>query len=689
MKTFFKNIGNTIVKKLRKHPLICNFVLSVVLAFVLEVLGRQTFDLSAVGFVDQRSKMFLYSIFIIFVTYSVTLITKRRLFSYIIVTLLWSIVGIVNFMMLSSRNTPFTYVDITLMKSVLPVMNNYFSPLEIGAMGALLLIALVLLVVAYMYLPIEEHLNRKGGFIKVIVIIAVFSGVTSYGFKSGMLVDQIHNIRIAFSDYGTPYCFSITALKNGIDKPSDYSEKKIKKIEKRTQKKVAKMKKEKVKKPNIIFVQLESHFDITQVKGVKFNKDPLPNFHKYMKGYSSGQLSMPSYGAGTANSEFELITGMNLDHFGAAEYPYKTVLQNTTTESMATVLKNYGYKAHAIHDNSAAFYDRDLVFSQLGFDTFTTKESMNIKKWTENGWAKDQILTGCIMDSLDSTKGQDYVYCISVQGHGAYPDEQILEDPEITVSGAPTEEENNKWEYYVNEIHEMDNFVKELTDKLADYPEDVVLVMYGDHLPTMGLTVEDLKNKYLFQTEYVMWDNFGLKKKNENLAAYQMAAEVMDRVGIHEGTVFRYHQARRNTRNYQVDLETLQYDLLYGKRYSYGESGESPYLRTRMRMGIYDVTLDSIQCISEADHTYYIKGTEFTPSSEIKLNGEWYDTVYINPTTLMITGTELNDFDRLAVIQRSNSSTRKPLSKSYDRSCYALYSNNKWKLTESAGANEN
>ena len=118
-----------------------------------------------------------------------------------------------------------------------------------------------------------------------------------------------------------------------------------------------------------------------------------------------------------------------------------------------------------------------------------------------------------------------------------------------------------------------------------------------------------------------------LKKKKENLAAYQMAAEVMDRVGIHEGTVFRYHQARRNTRNYQVELETLQYDLLYGKRYSYGESGESPYLRTRMRMGIYDTTLDSIQVVSETDHTYYIQGTNFTPSSQVKINGEWYDTV--------------------------------------------------------------
>ena len=230
----------------------------------------------------------------------------------------------------------------------------------------------------------------------------------------------------------------------------------------------------------------------------------------------------------------------------------------------------------------------------------------------------------------------------------------------------------------MNQIHEMDNFVKELTDALADYPEDVVLVMYGDHLPTMGLKVENLNNKYLFQTEYVMWDNFGMEKKDVNLAAYQMAAEVMDRVGIHEGTVFRYHQARRNTRNYQVDLETLQYDLLYGEKYSYG--GESPFQRTKMRMGLYDVSLDFMELVSDSDFTYRLKGTNFTPSSQVKVNGEWVDTLYVNETTLMISGTELDDFDRISVSQRSNSSTRKALSKSYDRSCYMLYSENKWKL---------
>ena len=56
---------------------------------------------------------------------------------------------------------------------------------------------------------------------------------------------------------------------------------------------------------------------------------------------------------------------------------------------------------------------------------------------------------------------------------------------------------------------------KSLQTGFEDYPEDVVLVMYGDHLPTMGLTVEDVDNKYLFQTQYVMWDNFGLEKRRE------------------------------------------------------------------------------------------------------------------------------------------------------------------------------
>ncbi len=150
----------------------------------------------------------------------------------------------------------------------------------------------------------------------------------------------------------------------------------------------------------------------------------------------------------------------------------------------------------------------------------------------------------------------------------------------------------------------------------------------------------------------------------------------MDWVGIHDGTIFRYHQARRNTKNYQVDLETLQDPLMEIVTHT----RERILSREQRCDGTYDATLDSIRSVSDSDYTYYIQGTNFTPSSQVKLNGEWYDTVYVSPTTLVITGTELKDFDRLSVVQRSNSSTRKALSKSYDRAVYALYDKNPWKL---------
>ena len=283
MKSLVKNIVRQIGKWIEKVPVLCNIVLAFGMAFLLEVLGRQTFDQGVFGFVNDRTKMFLYSAFIIFVTYSVVLIVKRRLFTYIIVTLVWSVIGIVNFLMLSARNTPFTYVDVTLMKSVLPVMTNYYSPSAIVFMGALILIVLVLLVVGFLYLPKKQNLQYKRNILAVAVIFAAFGGTTVYGFRSNMLTDRIGNIRIAYGDYGTPYCFSITALKNGIDKPSNYSEDKIDQIEQKT-KQAQDKKKGRVRKPNIIFVQLESHFDITQVKRREVQSGPSSEFSQIYEG---------------------------------------------------------------------------------------------------------------------------------------------------------------------------------------------------------------------------------------------------------------------------------------------------------------------------------------------------------------------------------------------------------------------
>lgn len=644
--------------------------------FLIEMISRRSFS-AAWTYMTTKPLVFAYNAALIFTTSLIVYLFRRRCFWRVLISILWLLLGIINGVILSNRVTPFTGPDLHLLTDGMAVLNKYLPAwgvvLALILLGLFALLLLILLIKAPKY---KRKVKFRYDLLLVVVGAALFAGATQLALEKRVLSNYFGNIAFAYEDYGYPYCLAVTIFDTGISCPRDYSEQEITRIEK-TEDNLPATNED--SKPNIIFVQLESFFDPTLVEYLNISEDPIPNFRKLMKEYTSGYYKVPSVGAGTANTEFESITGMSLHYFGPGEYPYKSILKETTCESAPYMLKNLGYSTHAVHNNEANFYGRRSIFPNLGFDTFTSAEYMSEEEDKNPlGWTKDEILTDEIIKCLDSTEESDYIYTISTQGHGAYPEEQLIDDPEITVSGAETEAQNNQWEYYCNEIHEMDNFVKELTDALADYPEDVILVMYGDHLPTMGLTVEDLKNKYLFQTQYVMWDNFGLEKKDENLAAYQMAAEVMDRAGIHEGTIFRYHQARRNTRNYQVDLETLQYDVLYGKKYSY--DGESPFQRTKMRMGLYDVTLDSMEEISTVDHTYRLKGTNFTPSSQVKLNGEWYDTVYVNPTTLMISGTEINDFDRVSVVQRSNSSTRKALSKSYDRSAYMLYNENKWKL---------
>ena len=645
--------------------------------FLIEAISRHSF-VEAWNYMTGKPLVFAYNAGLIFVTSLIAYLFRRRTFWRVLIAIFWLLLGIINGIILANRVTPFTGPDLHLLTDGMAILNKYLPAwgviIALIVLGLFVIILLALLVRGPKY---KRRVKFRYDLLMVVVAVAAFAGITQLALDKRVLSNYFGNIAFAYEDYGYPYCLAVTIFDTGISCPRDYSEKEIQRIEKTEDNLPATSESS---KPNIIFLQLESFFDPTLVNYLKISEDPIPNFRKLMKEYTSGYYKVPSVGAGTANTEFESISGMSLHYFGPGEYPYKSILKETTCESAPYVLKNLGYTTHAVHNNEANFYGRRSIFPNLGFDTFTSAEYMPEEE-NKNplGWTKDEVLTDEILKCLDSTEGSDYIYTISTQGHGAYPEEQLIDDPEITVTGAATEAQNNQWEYYCNEIHEMDNFVKELTDALADYPEDVILVMYGDHLPTMGLTVEDLKNKYLFQTQYVMWDNFDMEKKDVNLAAYQMAAEVMDRAGIHEGTIFRYHQARRNTRNYQVDLETLQYDLLYGERYSYKENGEI-FERTKMHMGLYDVSLDSMELVSDTDFTYRLKGTNFTPSSQVKLNGEWVDTVYVNPTTLMISGTELNDFDRVSVSQRSNSSTRKALSKSYDRSAYMLYSANKWKL---------
>ena len=638
---------------MNRFSLIFHALLACIINFVIEAISRHSV-VAAWDYMTGTPMVFLYNAFMIFVTFSIVYLFKRRIFVRMIIGAIWVILGIANGYILLKRVTPFNAQDLKIAGDGIALINNYCNGFEVVviAVGA---VALLIWLIS-MWRRGGQYagkIHHIAALIGIIVCGVLYTFVTNIAIDKRVVSTYFGNIAFAYEDYGLPYCFSASLFNTGISEPNGYTKKAMAKIDKDGELNQTATSRSSDELPNIIVVQLESYFDVANAEFFTTSEDACPNLHNLYQNYSNGYFKVPSVGAGTANTEFEVLTGMNLRYFGPGEYPYKTYSKKHPTESAATALASLGYGTHALHDNTGNFYSRANVFNNMGFDTFTSKEFMNVLQTTENGWAKDEILTQHIMEAMDTTKQEDFVFTVSVQGHGNYPETQVIENPKIKVEGIEDEALKNKWEYYVNQVYEMDQFVGDLIKAVEERNEPSVVVFYGDHLPTMGLKAEDLKSRYLYNTNYVIWDNIGLQKDDKNIPAYQLMSEVLNRLDIHSGTVFNYHQQRKGTKNYLSDLELLQYDILYGKQYVY--NGKAPITEGHMVMGIRNVSLSSI--VPQLNSGYSLYGENFTKYSRVYVNGEKQKSSFLNNTRINLSETELKDGDVIQVGQVGSSDT--------------------------------
>ena len=638
---------------MNRFSLIFHALLACIINFVIEAISRHSV-VAAWDYMTGTPLVFLYNAFMIFVTFSIVYLFKRRIFVRMIIGAIWVILGIANGYILLKRVTPFNAQDLKIAGDGIALINNYCNGFEVVviAVGA---VALLIWLIS-MWRRGGQYagkIHHIAALIGIIVCGVLYTFVTNIAIDKRVVSTYFGNIAFAYEDYGLPYCFSASLFNTGISEPNGYTKKAMAKIDKDGELNQTATSRSSDKLPNIIVVQLESYFDVANAEFFTTSEDACPNLHNLYQNYSNGYFKVPTVGAGTANTEFEVLTGMNLRYFGPGEYPYKTYSKKHPTESAATALASLGYGTHALHDNTGNFYSRANVFNNMGFDTFTSKEFMNVLQTTENGWAKDEILTQHIMEAMDTTKQEDFVFTVSVQGHGNYPETQVIENPKIKVEGIEDEALKNKWEYYVNQVYEMDQFVGDLIKAVEERNEPSVVVFYGDHLPTMGLKAEDLKSRYLYNTNYVIWDNIGLQKDDKNIPAYQLMSEVLNRLDIHSGTVFNYHQQRKGTKNYLSDLELLQYDILYGRQYVY--NGKAPITEGHMVMGIRNVSLSSI--VPQLNSGYSLYGENFTKYSRVYVNGEKQKSSFLNNTRINLSETELKDGDVIQVGQVGSSDT--------------------------------
>ena len=632
---------------------------SFIIYLFIEEFARITVSLvGAPLMIINQPLVFIYNWGIIFATLSISLLFKRRNFVAMVVGIFWIVLGTINGIILTKRMTPFTVYDTKNFKDGLTLITQYFKVWQMISLILLILFSIIFLVIYFFGSKKWINLNWKKNIVTIIIIFAVLAGQTVGMLKIGRLSTYFGNLNYAYRDYGFPYGFINTTANTGINKPFGYSENSIKEIlENDTSTKGIFDPKEygnktwygNYKKPNIIILQLESFSLAQDYNHIGVSADPTPVFNKLRKDYSTGWFKVPACGAGTANTEFEVLTGISSRFFGPGEYPYKGKLRNNTQESMANVLKENGYYTAAMHNHRALFYNRNEVYPNLGFDSYTSVEYMNDVERTPLGWAKDSTMIDDIMDIITTTDESDFLHIVSVQGHGAYPPNKIFSSPYVTVS-ANNDATKYKYEYYVNECYEMDKFLGDLIEKINEAGEPTIMLVYGDHIPALDVKENEYANGDLYKTRYVLWDNMGLPKMDQDLNAYESGARVLEAAGIiHEGVIFDYQQTadKKNNKNYLKNLKALSYDQMYGENYAFG--GKRPYKRTKMKMGFKDIEAEKIVKIGD---NYYITGKNFTECSSFSIDGKILKTIYLSPELIGLQG-KINpkDIKKLKVSQ--------------------------------------
>ena len=583
---------------------------------------------------------FLFNWLILVAFYVLTLFFKRRIFAMSFMTLFWLAMGVTDCVLMALRNAPLESIDFYILRTGIGIMTVYMSVFEIILVSVLILCAVVLLALLFVKCPKirPKYVNT------LLILICCLLTLSLVGFAV-IGTDEMSHEELTVENVGFPYFFIKSIFDRGIDQPDDYSEERVRDIIKElaVEGSVAPQ-----RTPNIIFVQLESFFDVSRMEGVEFSRNPIPNYTALRDSYVSGALGVPSLGSGTANTEFEVLSGLDLGFFGMGEYPYESILGDRCCETVAYDLSELGYATHALHNHTATFYDRHEVYSHMGFDSFTALEYMKNVEYGPLGWEKDEILTEYILKALDSTEEQDFVFAVSVQGHGKYPDIPLGES-DIRVFGIEDEERLNAVEFYVGQLYEMDLFIGELYRAVMARDEDTVLVLYGDHLPALELTENDTSNRELYETDYVIVSNFGLDVPNQRLEAYQLFPTLLGALGIRNGLVNKVHAEYSEDGRYSEILELVGYDMLYGDRLAYGDM--YPYEPTDMKLGLDDI---SVTAVKFAEEGTLVEGENFTPFSVIFVNGKRLDTEFLSENRLFAEGETLEYGDEITVVQISN-----------------------------------
>ncbi|MFD1672138.1 LTA synthase family protein [Agrilactobacillus yilanensis] len=534
---------------------------------------------------------------------------------------------IASFIKIDYRAEPILPSDMSMLTSVSELLNMVSKNTIIWAViGLALLIGLAIFIQHIDRPHLRLNLKKRVALL-LIASAALASFYTANHPKTpiALLLDEIEDRPYFFAQLrGAKLNGTLLQFANNLDvkimaEPKGYSEARMQALAKKYQKVADEINKTRsetnLKDQTVIFNLSESFADPSRVPNLKVSSDPIPFVHQMKANTASGLMLSSGYGGGTANVEYQTLTGLAINNFSPTlPTPYSQLVPYQTVSPAFTNLFNYKV---GIHPFSANLYSRKQVYKKFGFNKFYHLNGGDPLSYTakidNSPYISDASAYAQTLKVLNDHQGGQFINLVTMQNH--MPFDAYYKETNYTVSGTAYTSDTRKQqiENYIQGIHYTDTALKEFIQKIDQLQRPITLIWYGDHLPgiyngnamqTYGLQLHETdyfvySNRYsrqqdrtLPKTKIVSPNNFpamALAKMNMKVSPYY-ALQTKVYTDLPAMTLDSFNSAKNNTVNASSeyvsetgkvvskltkkqqtlmdDYQLLQYDITAGEQYA-------------------------------------------------------------------------------------------------------------------------
>lgn len=442
------------------------------------------------------------------------------------------VLSIANRIKLEVRDEPVFPRDFALLKEVGSAMESYDIQYPMSTIAVVLLATLALVVLGLFIGCRPFPLARLRGWLGRLLGAAASMGIlvallltvyASNDLYNSFRVSNAYYIPSVFNELGFPYCFCHQFTTYPIDRPEGFDKATAASWETGDQPGQG-------EDVHLIMVMNEAFSDLTDDPAFTYTEenDPLPNLHALQSDPHavSGHVVVPGFAGGTANTEFDVLTGMQTNALSASTTSSFRVV-NRDLDSVLRVFASDGYHTSFFHPGDDWFYNRENVYDWLGAEETVFADEM--ENLTYKGrWVTDDYMAGFIEEKFEEAVAQGELLCnytTTIQNHMSYTADKYGEGyvyPPVETDAQLTDDVRTMLEVYIEGARDADAMLGRLVDYFSQTDEPVVLAFWGDHLPYLGdnqLAYAQLGSEVAlpeservntvcsYETPYVIWAN--------------------------------------------------------------------------------------------------------------------------------------------------------------------------------------